>query len=137
MLVRSVVHNQIHNDLQAALVRFGKQLIHIFHRAEQRVDILIVGDIVAVIVLRGLVDGGEPQHIHAKTCKIVKTTGDALDVANAVAIGILEGTRVNLIDHRIGPPWVRCGAIGTHRVGKDGTIEIGHANKLLCFLYIH
>lgn len=60
MLVGRVVHDQVHDDLQAALVRFGKQLVHIGHCAEQRIDVLVVGDVVAVVVLRGLEDQGQP-----------------------------------------------------------------------------
>ena len=43
MLVGRVVDHQIHHDLQTALVRFGKQLVHILQGAEQRIDILIIG----------------------------------------------------------------------------------------------
>ena len=126
VLVGRVVHDQVHDDLQAALVRFGKQLVHIGHRAEQRVDVLVVGDVVAVVVLRGLEDRGQPQHVHAKVGKIVEAAGDALQIADAVAIGILEGTGIDLVDHRVGPPWIRGGAIRTDVVRKSGTIEIRH-----------
>ena len=60
VLVGRVVDDQVHDDLQAALVRFGEQLVHIGHRAEQRVDVLVVGDVVAVVVLRGFEDRGQP-----------------------------------------------------------------------------
>ena len=122
VLVGRVVHDQVHDDLQAALVRFGKQLVHIGHRAEQRVDVLVVGD----VVLRGPVHRGQPQHVHAKVGKIVEAAGDALQIADAVAIGILEGTGIDLVDHRVGPPWIRGGAIRTDVVRKSGTIEIRH-----------
>ena len=66
MLIGGVIDHQIHHDLQTALVGLGQQLVHIIERAEQRVDILVVRDVIAVVVLRGLIDRGEPQHIHAK-----------------------------------------------------------------------
>ena len=126
MLVGRVVDHQIHHDLQTAPVRLGEQLVHVVERAEQRVDVLVVGDVVAVVVLRGPVDRGQPQHVHAKISQIIETAGDALQVADAVAVRVLEGTRVDLVDHRVGPPRVRGRAVGTHGVGKDGTIEISH-----------
>ena len=126
MLVGRVVDDQVHHDPQAALVRLGEQFVHVLEGAEQRVDVLVIGDVVAVVVLRGPVDRGQPQHVHAKIGQIIKTAGDALQVADAVAVRVLEGTRVDLVDHRVGPPWVRGRAVGTHGDGKDGTIEISH-----------
>ena len=126
MLVGRVVDDEVHHDLQTAPVRLGEQLVHVLQRAEQRVDVLVVGDVVAVVVLRGPVDRGQPQHVHAKISQIIETAGDALQVADAVAVRVLEGTRVDLVDHRVGPPRVRGRAVGTHGVGKDGTIEISH-----------
>ena len=136
MLVGRVVDHQIHHDLQTALVRFGKQLVHILQRAEQRIDILIIGNIVAVVVLRRLVDRAQPHHVHAKIGQIIKTAGDAFQIADAVAVRVLEGTRVHLIYHRVGPPWVRGRAVGTHGVGKGGTIEIRHVVELLCLTFV-
>ena len=66
MLIGGVIDHQIHHDFEPTLMRFGQQLVHIVERAEQRVDVLIVRDVIAVVVLRGLIDRGEPQHIHAK-----------------------------------------------------------------------
>ncbi len=126
VLVGGVVHDEVHHDLQAALVSLGEQLVHVLERAEQRVDVLVVGDVVAVVVLRGPVHRGQPQHVHAEICEIVEPAGDALQIADAVAIGILEGTGIDLVDHRVSPPWIRGGAIRTDGVRKSGTIEIRH-----------
>ena len=126
VLVGRVVDDQVHHDPQAALVRLGEQFVHVLEGAEQRVDVLVVGDVVAVVVLRGPVDRGQPQHVHAEVGEVVEAAGDALQVADAVAVGILEGTRVDLVDHRVSPPWIRGGAVRTDGVRKSGTIEIRH-----------
>ena len=72
VFIGSVIDNKIHHDLEPALVGLGQQLVHIVERAEQGVDVLVVGDVVAVVVLRGPVDRREPEHIHAKIGKIIK-----------------------------------------------------------------
>ncbi len=126
VLVGRVVDDQVHHDPQAALVRLGEQFVHVLEGAEQRVDVLVIGDVVAVVVLRGPVDRGQPQHVHAEVGEVVEAAGDALQVADAVAVGILEGTRVDLVDHRVRPPWIRGGAVRTDGVRKSGTIEIRH-----------
>ncbi len=128
VLVGRVVHDQIHDDPQTTSVRFGEQFVHVFHRAEQRIDGLIVGDVVAVVVLRGLVYRRQPQHVHAKVREIVESAGDALQIADAVAVGILEGPRIDLVDHRIRPPWVWDGTVGTGEIRQLRTVEISHSD---------
>ena len=58
VFIGSVIDNKIHHDLEPALVGLGQQLIHVVECAEQRINVLIVGNIVAVVVLRGLIDRG-------------------------------------------------------------------------------
>ena len=126
VLVGGVVDHQIHDDLQAALVGLGQHLVHIGERAEHRIDVLIVGDVIAVVVLRGLEHRGQPQHVHAQTGQIVQTGGDALDVAHAVVVRVLEAARIDLVDDRVRPPGVRGRAVRTHRIGQCGTLRSGH-----------
>ena len=65
MLVGGVVENHVHQNLDAALTCLGEQAAHILQRAEHGLDVLIVGDVVAVVVLRGLEHRGEPDGVHA------------------------------------------------------------------------
>ena len=58
VFIGSVIDNKIHHDLEPALVGLGQQLIHVVECAEQRINVLIGGNIVAIIVLRRLVYRG-------------------------------------------------------------------------------
>ena len=58
VFIGSVIDNKIHHDLEPALVGLGQQLIHVVECAEQRINVLIVGNIVAIVVLRRLVYRG-------------------------------------------------------------------------------
>ena len=49
MLVGGVVDHKIHHELHAALVQAGDQLVKVGEGAEHRVDIAVVGDVVAVV----------------------------------------------------------------------------------------
>ena len=135
MLVGGVVDHQVHHDLESALVRFGQQLVHVVKRAEQRVDVPVVGDVVAVVVLRGPVDRGEPQHIHAEVGEIVEAGGDALKISETIAVRVLEGTWVNLVDDGVRPPRVGRGSVGTNGVGNYCAVESSH-RWLLIHVYI-
>jgi hypothetical protein len=53
VLVGGVVDHEVHHELDAARVQGGDQGVEIGERAEGRVDVLVVADVVAVVVLRG------------------------------------------------------------------------------------
>ena len=104
VLVGAVVDDQVHHELDAVLVRGFEQLIEVFHGAELGHDGTVVGDVVAVVVVRGSVDGGEPQHLNTQIGEVRNLLGDTGQVTDAVAVGVVEGAGVNLIDHRFLPP---------------------------------
>ena len=52
MLVGGMVHDEVHNDLDAALVALCTQRVPIFHGAELVHDLPVPGDVVAVVVIR-------------------------------------------------------------------------------------
>ena len=104
VLVGGVVDDEVHHELDAVLVCGGEQRIEVFHGAELGHDGAVVGDVVAVIVVRRSVDGGEPQYFDAEVCQVRNLLGDAGQVADAVAVGVVEGAGVNLIDNGFLPP---------------------------------
>ena len=90
-----------------------KQIVEIGECAEARIDAAIIGDVIAEIGHRRGVDGRDPDRVHAEAGQIAEPPLDSLEVAHAVAVGILKGARVDLVDHARLPP------------------ERGHANKAL------
>jgi hypothetical protein len=82
----------------------GEQLVEVGQRPEQRVDVLVVGDVVAVVVLRRAVDRRQPDHVGAQPRDVVEVVDDAPQVADAVAVGVGERARVDLVDDGLGPP---------------------------------
>ena len=104
MLVGRVVDDQVHHELHAALVDAVEQRVEVGERAEDRVDVLIVADVIAVVVLRRRIDRREPQHVDAERREIVEPRGDARQVTDTVTVGVGEAARVDLIDDRGLPP---------------------------------
>ena len=74
VLVGRVVDDEVHDHLDAAGVGLLEQLVHVFHRAEERVYRLVVGDVVAVVVLRRLVDGRTSAAPHGSTTSSAAST---------------------------------------------------------------
>jgi len=90
-----------------------KQIVEIGERAEARIDATRVGDVVAEIGHRRGVDGRDPDRVDAEVSQIVEPPLDPLEVAYAVAVRVLKGAWVDLVDHGPLPP------------------EHGHANRAL------
>lgn len=81
-----------------------EQVVEILHAAEYGLDGVVIRHIVTEIMHRRCVDGREPNRIDAEAFKIVNLFENALEVADAVAVGVFEATRINLIDNRFFVP---------------------------------
>src|SRR5690606_2153835 len=98
VLVAAVVDHQVHDDLDAALVRLGQQVVEIGQRAVLGVDAAVVGDVVAVVAGRG-VDRHQPDAADAQRLQVVEFRGDAVQVADAVAVGVDPAAHEDLVPH--------------------------------------
>ena len=87
----------------------GEQRVEVGERAEERVDVAVVGDVVAGVGLRRHVERGEPDRVDAEFGEVVEVLGDTRQVADAVAVGVGERARVDLVDHGVPPPVARFG----------------------------
>ena len=77
MLIRSVVHHQIHHELDAVLMCGRQQLVEIGHRTELGHNCPIVRNIVAIIVVRRGVNRGKPDNIYTQLRQVRDFFGDA------------------------------------------------------------
>jgi len=83
----------------------GQQPVEIGERAEQRVHVAMVGDVVAEVGHRRFEERRDPDRVDAEGGDIVQAFDDAGQVAHAIAVGIQETARVDLIDDGTAPPW--------------------------------
>ena len=104
MLIGSMVDNKIQNDPDTMLVSLFDQLIHVLVTSEARVDFTVITDIVTVVVLWRVKNRAEPDHIDPKVLKVGELFNNTLEIAEAVAVGILEASWINLIYNGILPP---------------------------------
>jgi hypothetical protein len=105
MLVGGVAQHLVHDDFEAEGVGAFDQRVEVFQRAEQAVDFLIVRDVVAHICLRGLGDRRQPDGVHSERCDVIEAPQYTGQVADPIAIGVLKGPGIDLIDHPAAPPF--------------------------------
>ena len=104
MLIRRVIHHEIHDDANAALLRFLLHAIKIGQRSVHGIDILVIGNVVAEINLRRRIAWRNPDGINAQTFQIIQFRRDAVEVANAIVVAVRETARIDLVKHRVLPP---------------------------------
>ena len=118
VLVGGVVGHHVDDDLEVELVGARDHRVGVGERAEDRVDVAVVGDVVAGVGLRRGVEGREPDGVDAEGAQVGQARGDAGEVTDAVAVAVGPRARVDLVDHRLAPP----GGVGPVRGVHGGRV---------------
>ena len=105
----SVVHHQVEHHPDAAAVGFSNKAVKICKSAEAGIDIAVIGNVVTEVVFGTFKKGAEPDGIDAQRARravieIVKLLDDAGQVADPVAVAVLEAAGVNLVKYGFFPP---------------------------------
>src|SRR5690554_3326795 len=97
----------INNNFNVERMSFCNQLVKIFQRSKNRIDVTIVADIVAEIFHRRFEKRRNPNSLYTEAGNVIKLGNNALQIANTVVVRIHQTARINLIDHRPTPPGCR------------------------------
>src|ERR1700730_6369536 len=103
-----MVRYQIENDLQIARMRRSDQRIEIVQRAKYRIDVQIVGDVVAKVGHGRRENRRQPDRINSEIEEIRQTIDDSRQIADSVAIRVLKRPWINLVEYSLSPPRNRC-----------------------------
>ena len=101
VLVGGVVDDELGDDAQAALMGLAHEDAEIRHRAVARIDVAVIGDVVAVVAQRRGIERQQPDRRDAQLLQIVELPGQAGEIADAVVIGVEERLDVQLVDDRV------------------------------------
>ncbi|KAG0751314.1 hypothetical protein G6F24_014436 [Rhizopus arrhizus] len=88
VLDRGVAQHLVDHHLQAQAMGLGQQAIKVVQAAEQRIDVAVVGDVIAEIGHRRLEERRDPDRVHAQRGEVVQALDDAWQVADPIAVGI-------------------------------------------------
>ena len=77
------------------------ELDKIAERAVARIDAVIVRDIVAVVLAGRRLERHQPDRCDAEAAQIIKSPQHALEIADAVAIGVHIGADGQTIEHAV------------------------------------
>lgn len=99
-----MVKHHVHHHLQSSLMNLGSQILPILYSPIQRVDLLVIGDIITLVFQRGYIYRCQPDHVHSKPFEVVKSLDDAAQVASSVVVAVLKRLYVDLVDDDLPPP---------------------------------
>ena len=109
MLVRGVTRDQVDDDPDVAAVGFRQEVIELGQISESRIDVAVVRDVVPEVGHRRAIERREPDRVDAErprcaVVQVIQTRRDAREVADAVAVRVLERARIDLIEDAFSPP---------------------------------
>ena len=104
MAVRGVVRHPVQQHAEPVRMRRGDHAIEVVERAEDRVDVAVVGDVVAEVRHRRAEHRREPDRVDAEARDVGQAREQTRQVADAVAVPVRERARVHLVHDRRLPP---------------------------------
>src|SRR5687768_834852 len=82
-------------------MRLLDEHVEVFERADVRMNVGVVGDVVAVVASRRRVVRQDPDRADAEVGDVVELLDQSLEVSDAVAVRVVERTRPHLVDDRV------------------------------------
>ena len=104
MFIRGMIDHQIHHDLKVPLMCLCEKPVKIIHSSKIIHDILIIGDIISVIVIRRFINGRNPKNIHSQLFQIIQFLNDPVQITDSISVAVHKTSGINLIDHAAFPP---------------------------------
>ena len=98
MPVGGVVGNPVDQHPQPPLVGVGQQEVEVVQGAEDGVDVAVVGHVVAEVGHGRGEEGRDPDGVHPEPLQVVQMPAYPFEVTDAIAVGVSERTRVDLVD---------------------------------------
>ena len=101
VLIGRVIDDELGDDPDLAPVRFLDEAIEVVQCSVGGVDVLVVGDVVAVVLERRRIEGQQPERIDAEPLEIRELARQAGKVTDTVRRAVEKRPHVRLIDDRV------------------------------------
>jgi hypothetical protein len=99
-----VLDDEVEEDADTGLLGLLQQFDDVGQGPEPGVDTEVVGDVVAAVAVRGVVERQDPQAGDTEAAEVVEAVGDAAQVAPSVPGGVAVHGGVDGVDHGIAVP---------------------------------
>jgi len=107
VLVRRMVHHEVDEHSDPALVGFLDELDKVPERSQPRVDPVVIRDVVAVVAVGRRIKGEQPEGRDAQPVEVIEPLYQPLEVANSIAVRVVERFHVESVYDRVLVPGFR------------------------------
>ena len=104
MLIRRVVNHELGDDAKPTVVRGVHERQEIPSRAVARIDVAVIGDVVAIVAEWRWIERLDPDSRDAERLDVVQLLRQPAEVTDAVVVAVEESANVQLVDDRIAVP---------------------------------
>jgi len=112
-----MIDDQFSDDAQAAFVRGREERLKILQRAEVRIDVVVISDVVAIIAQWRWIERQEPDRGDTEFLQIIELLDQPAKIADAVTVTVMKSLNMQLVDDRVFVP---------KRVGDGFTRRLRH-----------
>jgi len=116
VLVGGVAGDEVEHHADAELLRLGEERVEVVVGAVAWGDAVEVGHVVAGIAEWRHETRVQPDRVDAEVMEVGQLLDDPAEVADAVAVGVAEGLRVDLVEDGVFEP-------GGRRLGDGGGVS--------------
>ena len=99
-------------------MRGREERLKILERAEVRIDVVIIGDVVAVIAQRRWIERQKPDRGNTEFLQIIELLDQPAKIADTVTVTVMKSLNMQFVDDRVFEP---------KRVGDRFTRRLRHA----------
>ena len=104
-----MVDDQLNHDLHVSLMGRGEESLEVVDGAITGIYVDVVGYVIAVVSQWRRKEREQPETGNTKLLKVVEARDEARKVTYAIAVGVLKGADVKLInDCVLIPEWICC-----------------------------
>ncbi len=104
MFLGRVRPHLVDDHFQAERVRLLDHGVELVKGAKDWIDAKMITDVVTKVAHRRCEKWRQPEAVDAETRHVIETPEDAREVADAVAIAVLEAARIDLVQGGAAPP---------------------------------
>ena len=123
MLIRGVIHHELRDHAKVPGVCGSEQSTKVAQGAVRRVHLSVGRDVVPVVFQRRWIERQEPQGGDSQVPDVVQLALEPPEVADAVAVAVVVGADVDLVQHGVLVP--ARGADGE----RDGRLDRGSQTR--------
>jgi hypothetical protein len=101
MLVGGVVDHELRDHANVSRVRRVEKCVTVVDRAVRRIDLLVGGDVVAVVLQGRRIEREQPDRVRAELLDIGQPFDEPAKIAVTIGVGIAVALDVELVDDRV------------------------------------